>query len=209
MTAWRDMPNSEFAQDAALKTETGVAFRDNPIAIAEGSTDAPYVQAAWHPYDGVIIGDGNNGLIYDFSVDGSVASVTTPDFEDGYEYKLYVDRVAQTNISNGAVSMDLYKETDAAYQGLLEDLTDDWDSGGGNGFSAEITIHHPRLSKHKHIVSWVRGKTGSTSETSGADGAGASEVYDGTEQKILRARLNLPGTKNAGKVFMFRRMTFL
>jgi hypothetical protein len=52
----------------------------------------------WHPYNMVYFGDGNDGLIYDNSVDGNVLSVETPVFEAGYEYAVYFDDIlcAQT-----------------------------------------------------------------------------------------------------------------
>lgn len=84
--AWTTITNALVAVGAKPFATTIQALRDNPIAIAEGATGAPVLSAAWHPFDMVNVGDGATGVIYDFAVNGAQASVTTPTFEDGYDY---------------------------------------------------------------------------------------------------------------------------
>ncbi|WP_428516269.1 hypothetical protein [Roseovarius sp.] len=43
MTSFTSIPNTEIAQDKPIKAETGLALRDNPIAIAEGGSGAPKI----------------------------------------------------------------------------------------------------------------------------------------------------------------------
>ena len=43
MTAWTNIPNSSLESGAPIRAVDGVAFRDNPIAIAEGALGAPRV----------------------------------------------------------------------------------------------------------------------------------------------------------------------
>ena len=80
--------NTVIAHKKPITLQQGRALRDNPIAISEAATGAPVVVAGWHPYDMVKIGDGNDGVFYDFAVHGTQATITTPDFADGYEYAI-------------------------------------------------------------------------------------------------------------------------
>ena len=46
MASWTEIPNSSLESGAPIRAVDGVAFRDNPIAIAEGATGAPRIQTA-------------------------------------------------------------------------------------------------------------------------------------------------------------------
>ena len=46
MTAYTTIPDTDIAQDKPIKAETGLALRDNPIAISEGAAGAPQIQRA-------------------------------------------------------------------------------------------------------------------------------------------------------------------
>ena len=46
MTAYTTIPDTDIAQDKPIKAETGLALRDNPIAISEGAASAPRIQRA-------------------------------------------------------------------------------------------------------------------------------------------------------------------
>ena len=46
MTAYTTIPDTDIAQDKPIKAETGLALRDNPIAISEGAAGAPLIQRA-------------------------------------------------------------------------------------------------------------------------------------------------------------------
>ena len=54
MTAWTTIPNTSLESGAPIRGVDGVALRDNPIAIAEGATGAPKIQAA--AFDDLTIG---------------------------------------------------------------------------------------------------------------------------------------------------------
>lgn len=88
MASWTQIPTSQIDQDSPVTQPLMVAIRDNMRAMAEAADDAPVVLAGWHPYDMVDAGDGADGLIYDHSVDGDVASITTADFVAGNEYAI-------------------------------------------------------------------------------------------------------------------------
>ena len=44
MADWRDIPNGSIEPDAPARSIDAFAFRDNPIAIAEGAPGAPRIQ---------------------------------------------------------------------------------------------------------------------------------------------------------------------
>ena len=46
MTAYTTIPDTDIAQDKPIKAETGLALRDNAIAISEGAAGAPQIQRA-------------------------------------------------------------------------------------------------------------------------------------------------------------------
>jgi hypothetical protein len=98
--AWTTISNALVAVGAKPFATTIQALRDNPGAIAEGATGAPVVSAGWHPYNMVSIGDGNDGKFYDNAINGNQASITTPTFEDGFEY---VVRWSGLSSTSGAV----------------------------------------------------------------------------------------------------------
>ena len=192
MTAHTDLPNSLFLQDKPILGSTGMALRDNVAAAAEAATGAPVVVAGWHPYDMVNIGDGADGVFYDFAVHGTQATITTPDFADGYEYAI---RFADLGCSaTSALNVDLYRETDAAY-------TTVWTSANTTPGAAYgwVEIHAPRVAGTEHFVT-ARAAMATNPE------AATSGFWDATVQKILRARISWSsGNIDAGKAKLYRR----
>ena len=204
MTTWTTIPPAAVAVGAIPSSSIVTALRDNPSAVAESSSGAPVMVSGWHPYDKVSVGDGKTGLIYDHAVTGTVASVVTPNFEDGYEYRV----VALGLMHNAALigtdrklQMEAFKQTDAAYRLIRQS-----DQGANNqyfGFHAEF--YFPRLESTAHFVMTMTYRNGSFS--GGVDVTSA--MFDEPAQKILRARLSFTGDSiAAGKVWMFRRREY-
>ena len=110
MATWIDPIESETDPDAPLTSGLGKRWDNNPIAMGECAEGAPYMQTAWHPFDGVYDGDGKDGVIYDFAVDGAVSSVDYTTWLDGYEYGFIFDGLAHVgdtrvySYRNGAYS---------------------------------------------------------------------------------------------------------
>jgi hypothetical protein len=199
MTTYTTIPNSDIDADSPVTTTLMQAYRDNVAATAEGSTDAPVLSTGWHPYNMVTVGDGN-----DFSVDGAVATITTPDFDDGYEYML---RFVNVGVSATLPTMNcnLYRETDAAYTNLTV-------SSGLNaalGYDGLLQIYFPRVIGVYHKADWVFPLHDRSVPTSAA-ATGPFEVLDATVQPILRAQLDLSaGNFDQGNVYMLRRREFI
>lgn len=199
--------NAAAVSDAAvafrkpITLQFGRGTRDNLLATAEGSTDAPYMQSHWHPYDGVYVGDGQTGEIWSLAADGSVATIETPDFVDGYEYQLRLDGPA----TSGAVRINLYRETSAGYAGVLAPTV-----GGDNHCDFEIL--RPREIAYRHyVLSFGKGGGGvnNVDDFSGGPYIQEARVNHGVAQAILRAQLSLTaGSFNAGAVYMYKRLSY-
>lgn len=198
--------------DASLVSDTVIAhkkgltlqllrgLRDNAIALVKGEANAPVNQAMWHPYDMVTIGDGADGVIFDHSADGTVASITTPDFEDGYEYR-FIGRDVDDNdlLDLNAFRIELYQETDAAW-GTAQTLYAEQSVGGGSYINFDIVMLAPRLALRWHYTHGIVHENTEAAVTS------ITGHFDSTAQKILRARFSYSGASiNAGVIRMLRR----
>lgn len=201
MTTWTNISNPAVAVGGIPSSATVTALRDNPSALAETASGAPVMRAGWHPVDKVSIGDTKDGLIYDFAVNGALSNIVTPDFEDGYEYRLVGSEI--TPSSSSTINLEIYKQTTGAYTTVLTlgslDVTP-------RGFDLEFWT--PRLSLKNHMgfgLSYIG--TGTAAST-------IISSYNATAQKLLRARLSFPGlpgvptTVGGGKVWLLRRRDY-
>lgn len=200
MTTYTSIATAEIDTDSAVTQALLTKVRDNPIAISEGSANSPVLSVGWHPYDMVTVGDGNDGTIYDFAVDGAVASVETPNFADGYEYLIFMDGISHSSGAAQNLQLDLYKETDAAYQNVHTSSATGAASEVWRGF---FYIVYPRIDTVGH---WVDSKY--TKDTTLAQGT--ERFADATLQKILKARVQFTGGNiDLGKLRLMRRREFL
>jgi hypothetical protein len=199
MTTWSTISNAAVAVGAIPSSSTVTALRDNPSAVAESANGAPVVFAGWHPVDKVSVGDGKTGLIYDHAVTGTVASVITPDFQDGYEYRI-VAHDLQHNSGTIFLNLEAYFETTGVYRRLFAS-----NSGSSAAyFGYDVIIANPRLSTRAHLAigaAYVNG----TISCERFD----SDAYLATAQKLLRARIIFTtGSIVGGKIWMFRRREY-
>jgi len=190
MTTWTTISNASVAVGAIPSSTLVTALRDNPSAAQEGAAGAPVSVYGWQPVDKVTVGDGKRGLIYDYAVDGSVATITTPNFVDGYEYRMIVVDLGAT----GAVQVGffLYGET----TGWVEAKRI------ANSYSAiqtfDIEIRMPRISQRNH-VSLI------CSQNLTSNGG----YLFGSAQKVRNGRIDFAtGGTSQGVVYLFRRREF-
>jgi hypothetical protein len=208
MTSYIIITDAETDPNAPVTSELGKKWRDNPLAIAEGSTGAPYVAAGWHPYDGVSVGDGADGVIYDFSVDGAVASVESPAFADGYEYRFLFDAVSTSNVAGGGADCDflfaLFRETSAAYaSGAVLGVS----TSTSANFTGSVYVDIPRKIRKSHFISGNYAED-SSNATAVSDAVGVV-VKHTTAQKISKAKFSWEsGNLDAGVIVMQRRRAF-
>lgn len=201
MTTWTTITNADVAVGGIPSSTTVTALRDNPSAIAESSNGAPVVFAGWHPYDKVTIGDGKTGLIYDHAVTGTVGNVTTANFEDGYEYRIFADSMSHNSATNQTLQIQAYMQTAAAYVVVRETGS----GGGGAQFGMHAEFFLPRIVSRSHfilVMSNVNGVFSANIDTTAA-------TYTITAQKILNARIIFSGGSiDGGKVYLFRRREY-
>jgi hypothetical protein len=193
---YRAIAGSETDPDAPLIALLMKALADNPVAIAERASGTPVMaNGGWHPYDMVAIGDGATGLVYDFAVSGAVASVETPVFDDGFEYAIRLSGISAAN--NGVnLVIDLYKQTDAAYQTVYTSTAAPASPALSDGW---IEIKIPRLLSRVHGAQYIL-------SIDGAVEAGVAAMYDATVQAISKARVRYSGGNiDAGQVHLYRR----
>lgn len=203
MTSYTAITNAEIDADSPVTQPLMTAMRDNPIAISEGSTNAPVNQTQWHPYDMVLVGDGNDGKFYDFAVDGASSAIETPAFADGYEYAI---RFLNFSISaTNTVSVEIYSATDGTWVTL--------DSASLNatyscvGF---IEIRLPRVAANGWGGFWAV----SLSDTTGGavmSGATTADAVGSTRSKVSKARVAIAGggAADAGSLYLYRRREFV
>lgn len=195
MATWTAPIDTETDPDAPLLSSLGKRWDNNVIAAFEGGVGAPHSAAAWHPYDGVTVGDGNDGLIYDFAVDGAVGLIETPFFDDGYEYRIIAIDVSAS--LTGTWVFYLYLETSA----LLDDAVTSSSVSGSGVVTFDFRVHFPRRIGKSHVVGGelFAGGAGELSDTL------TGGVYNSTPQKIRYARIQSAGNIDAGKIYMHRR----
>lgn len=114
MTSYVAIPDNNIDQDSPITQPLMTALRDNPISIAEGANGAPYMQTAWHPYNGLLVGDGNTGRIYNEPTDGAVTNITTPDFETGYDYQIVLASI-DSGLGSFGFRFSVFCEAGAAW----------------------------------------------------------------------------------------------
>lgn len=200
MTSWTSISNAAVAVGGIPASSTVTALRDNPAALAEGASGAPVMVSGWHPVDKVTIGDGKTGRIYDFATNGVVASVVTPDFEDGYEYRVLALSLSHNSGTSQTLRLEVLYETETVYWTAVTLAS----MSGSATASLDAEILMPRLAKPDHFMRYVA-RTG----TASLDATTAALSQNEDAQKILRARLIFSaGSIDAGQVYLFRRREY-
>lgn len=193
MADYNAISDTQLDPDAPLTSQLGYQFRDNPIAIAEVSNNAPYVQSNWHGFGGSSL---VSSVIYDFAVDGLISSFETPNFVDGYEYGLLLDNLTGT-VAGNAISIAAYGQTDAVFNTNVAVAVTNAVLGG------PVLISQPRTATVEHFAYW--GGVITSLYQPGKD-AVTLNAYSGGAQKMLKARISVgSGTFNGGRVIMIRR----
>ena len=202
MTTWTSISNAAVAVGGIPSSTTVTALRDNPSALAEGASGAPVMVSGWHPVDKVTIGDGKTGLIYDHAITGTVANVVTPDFEDGYEYRIVARDLSHSDTGNNRrLYISGYFEATSSYRLMLLSA----EANSSDEFGCDVEFLLPRIASRAHML---RATTyADTSIRNGTDQETSS--YTSSSGKLLRARISFSvGNIDAGKIYMFRRREY-
>lgn len=197
--AWTTISNALVAVGAKPFATTIQALRDNPGAIAEGATGAPVVSAGWHPYNMVSIGDSNDGKFYDNAINGNQASITTPTFEDGFEY---VVRWSGLSSTSGAVQFRINAVALSGSTGTAADTV--------NGAVFIPYTRVPNMIKvgyvQNRVVSQGLPAQGPLDFTSAANNIFVGAWSFNTEGALSSISLSFSGGNiDAGQAFLYRR----
>lgn len=199
MATWTTISNAAVAVGGIPSSTTVTALRDNPVAIAESSTGAPVVASTWHPYNKVTVGDGQTGLIYDFSINGTVANVITPDFEDGYEYRIIMHELSSNSASTVRLDVEAFFSVDAVYRRLIYS----GDSAASTRYGGDVWFSLPRVSK---LNQSIYGDLFANNTYA----MGYDLPYDTTMQKLSRARIKFTtGSIINGRIWFLRRREYI
>jgi hypothetical protein len=202
--AWFNFTESMTDPDARITSDMAKGWWKNVISAARGETGSPYIETAWHPYNGVTVGDGATGTIWDFATDGAV-TVDGPLFQDGFTYRLVVNGFTASGLGSVGAGAAIEARVIGATSGtahLIENLASlafGGDTGAGNGW---CDLEYPRTSQHRHhgmIANNVAAPVGFL-------------VSEGTAQKLSRYRLTFTTTGGAtitgGRCRMFRKRLY-
>lgn len=190
MTTWTSISNAAVAVGGIPSSNTVTALRDNVAAAQESAAGAPVSVYGWEPVDKVSVGDGKRGVFYDFSIDGSSSAITTPNFVDGYEYRMIVSDLG--SLAAIQVQYEIFGETTGWVEARR--IANSYSSVS----SFDIEIRMPRISQRNHI---------SIVNSSGA--ASNAGVLFGTAQKVRNARIFFTSSGSSqGKAWLFRRREF-
>ncbi len=208
MTTWLEIANGDVDQDSPVTQPLMTGLRDNVRAAAEGATGAPVLSAGWHPFDKSDTDSTEVGDVYDFSDDGSVATITSPTFEDGYEYAFIFDGVSSNNASATTLNIALYRDTSAAYSSafaIMSGLT-----GASELVFGTLQVQLPRVARWMHSTKWIAEGHSivatSLSVTSGTD----ATISVSAKQTVSAARFSFDfGSFDAGTIRMLRRREYV
>jgi hypothetical protein len=185
--AWREIPA------AALGTAGQV------LSVNHAVNGLAYSSPGWKPYDGA------TGIFYDFAVNGAVASITTPDFADGFEYMVVLDKLSSSALAKPRFRA--YRSVVAAYSAYVN-LTAGSDQAATTFWSLDHEFHFPRLAKFTHTTTYLTYNGTHTVNTDGSPGEflGMSNFTHIVAQKIDKAEYSFSaGNIDAGTARLLRR----
>ena len=207
MASWTNQSTSSLLPGEPWTSAKALAAFENPTAIAEGAANAPVQTAAWHGYDIVTVGDGNTGEIYNFSTDGAVATVETPNFESNFEYRILGFNVGLA--SNGLASAwNIDALIGGAWTNIASTTTSGTVSTAGR-FDFDCYIKSPTRSRkfvaaeYTAYADWqIAPGSGTSSET--------TVTVLGSANTVTRARVRYGTGVNIGKgtILMLRRREY-
>lgn len=191
MTTYTAIPNGDIDQDSPLTQPLLTALRDNPVAITEGAAGAPHAFSAWRPFDSLAVGDGNTGLIYSYAVSGAVATVTTPDWDDGFEYQAIFEGFLP--LTNETLQVKFWLATTGAYSSAINLII------GTASVSGFLNFYRPRIAIQHHVFEYALG-------AGGGSNFAAPLLAASPAQKILKAQFHFSASNiSGGSLYLYRR----
>lgn len=202
MASWTSQSTSSLLPGEPWTSAKALAAFENPEAIAEGASGAPILSAAWHGYNAVNVGDGNSGLFYNAT---SLATVETPNFSDGFEYRILGRGITFTPVSGTTMVVEYL------IGGAWETIYTSTNSGVGP-LDFDLWLRVPRRSARRFLIDYsvAFASTGSSwGPTNGIQENGVASIADNNEAVVARARFGFTSrTVNGGQAYLLRRKEF-
>lgn len=206
MTAWTTISNALVAVGAKPFATTMQSLRDNISAALEGATSAPYDHYAWHPYNGVAVGDGITGLIYDFAVTGLVASVDSPSFLPGYDYRMRGRGVSAAAANTFRILV--FRVVGAAWSPNVA-AADFLTAAAASAYDFDLALTTPHVSGFSHDINTKVTLSPGVNDTV-AFSDGGRRVTHGVKETISAMRLQMSTSSiDAGQIFMDKRRSII
>ncbi len=197
MPTFVDIATTDIDTDSPVTQVLMTGLRDNTESTANSDTNAFYIATQWHPYNSSRVGDAFDGEIYDHAVDGTVASVETPDFVSGYDYLIILDDVSHSLGSSETISVGLFNFGTSLYEAANAVTA----SFAGTGTrSSYVEIPYPQRSSRNKAISFT---------SPGLAGGGGFASSSATTVSKARVLPTSSANIDSGKIYLYRRKTFL
>lgn len=140
--------------------------------------------------------------VYDFATDGALASVETPVFASGYEYRFIVN-VKSAKVGNDTLKVEAFKATAALYDPMAWKSSNTADGSAGEYFTGEVRISEPDVSQLFHSPAGFLSTTGGASNSAGT--MGGTVIHSGADT-VSKLRFSCSGGNlNGGTITQQRR----
>lgn len=201
MASYIPITDPETDPEAPLTSELAKKWRDNPIAFIENDDTAPLNTANWHPYNKDTNGDGVLGQFYSFASNGAQTSIVTPDFVDGWEYRIRIYNLSVVSTSS-ALSIELFRETTGSYSATYA-----LGAALASAIEADFEIMLPwvRFTKRDQHLSFLRTINNANNAWAAPFDETTQVLQMSTAQKITRARFSLTVATDGGVMRLDRR----
>jgi len=193
-------PGTQLVPGKPFTSAIAQALEENPRAIAEGASGAPIVATGWHGYDTTNAGDATTA----YYAGATQTNVETPDFADGYEY-----RILGRDIDGGLVGSTF--RVQYLISGAWETIYTSTSTTGGP-MDFDLWIRSPRRTARHFVLDYsiaFASTLSSWSPTNGDQENGLASIADNSTAVVTRARFNFSsGDVNAGTAFLLRRREY-
>jgi len=199
MTTYTAIPNSSVDTDSPVTQDLMTLLRDNPIAISEGASGAPYTSPGWHPDRETLVGAGKADFY-----SGGVTSVESPNFEAGYDYKVVV-RDFSVSLTLGDLYIEGLDDSGPTWRTLVTASSLD----ASHFLFGEIIFPAPKESNKVKGCYLPVGLHSSTGIEYRPEGTGGVYGQTASFYTFTRMRLRLQsGVTDNGNLYLYRRRNF-
>lgn len=191
--AYSELTNAEIDPDSPVNQQMLTKLRDNPLEIFSGATG--YMNAGnWVPVDWAFGSRSGTGVIYDHSVDGTVANIDYT-LEDGWEYIFLVEVEHGDNIDTINLQVLVSQNNGSTFpsvnlqsQGIARNTS----------YGAMVVARLPRVNGIAKRIDLYR-----------SDGNKTDDIITGDAIDKIRFRLTSSESITGGTIRAFRRREYI